>query len=144
MAGGYEARWRVKEWTKKFNPAVDNPTVAVPKPKPKGNEGAEVGGGDKHLGRVRVGEEPVPFLHKVGRSGVPMGDHEGSREKRAGLEGREGGRRESPHEAKEGGGKPILLFTRAQRLLKHISPKRLMNYANKVKVKEHPRKIETF
>ena len=67
MAGGYEARWRVKEWTKKFNPAVDNPTVAVPKPKPKpkpkGNEGAEVGGGDKHLGRVRVGEEPVPFLH---------------------------------------------------------------------------------
>ena len=35
MAGGWEAGWRVKEWTKKFNPAVDNPTVAVPKPKPK-------------------------------------------------------------------------------------------------------------
>ena len=38
-------------------------TVAVPKPKPKGNEGVKVGGGDEHLGRVRVGEEPVPFLH---------------------------------------------------------------------------------
>ena len=63
MAGGCEARWRVKEWTKEFDPAVDNPTVAVPKPKPKGNEGVKVGGGDEHLGRVRVGEEPVPFLH---------------------------------------------------------------------------------
>ena len=65
MAGGCEARWRVKEWTKELNPAVDNPTVAVPKPKPKptGNEGVKVGGGDEHLGRVRVSEEPVPFLH---------------------------------------------------------------------------------
>ena len=67
MAGGREARWRVEEWTKKFNPAVDNnPTVAVskPKPKPKGNEGVKVGRGDEHLGRVRVGGmEPVPFLH---------------------------------------------------------------------------------
>ncbi len=49
--------------TKEFDPAVDNPTVAVPKPKPKGNEGVKVGGGDEHIGRVRVGEEPVPFLH---------------------------------------------------------------------------------
>jgi hypothetical protein len=63
MAGGWEARWRVKEWTKKFNPAVEDPTVAVPKPKPKGNEGVKVGRDDEHLGRVRVGEEPVPFLH---------------------------------------------------------------------------------
>jgi hypothetical protein len=63
MAGGWGARWRVKEWTKKFNPAVDNPTVAVPKPKPKGNEGVKVGRGDEHLGRERVGEELVPFLH---------------------------------------------------------------------------------
>ncbi len=103
MAGGCEARWRVKEWTKKFNPVVDNPMVAVPKPKPKGNEGVKVGGGDEHLGRVRVGEEPVPFLLGHG-SGVPMGDHEGSRRKRA--ESWEGGRTESPPEAEEGGGKP--------------------------------------
>ena len=43
--GGREARWRVEEWKKKFNPAVDNPTVAVPKLKPKGNEGVKVGRG---------------------------------------------------------------------------------------------------
>ena len=76
MAGGCEARWRVKEWTKKFNPAVDNPTVAVPKPKPKGNEGV----------KVRRSDE--------GRPGVPMGDHEGSRGMKAGSW--EGRRRESP------------------------------------------------
>ena len=63
VAGGWEARWRVKKWTKKFNPPVDNLTVAVPKPKLKGNEGVKVGRGDEHLGRARVDEEPVPFLH---------------------------------------------------------------------------------
>ena len=63
MAGGCKARWRLKEWTKEFNPAVDNPTVAVPKPKPKGNEGVKVRRSDEHLGRARVDEEPVPFLH---------------------------------------------------------------------------------
>jgi hypothetical protein len=63
VAGGWEAGWRVKEWTKKFNPAVDNPTVAVPKPKPRGNEGVKVRRGDEHLGRARVDKEPVPFLH---------------------------------------------------------------------------------
>ncbi len=64
MAGDREARWRFEEWTKKFNPAVDNPTVAVSKPKPKGDEGVKVGRGDEHLRRARVGdEEPVPFLH---------------------------------------------------------------------------------
>jgi hypothetical protein len=63
MAGRWDARWRVTEWTKTFDPAVDNPTVTVPKPKPKDNYEVKVGRGDEHLGRVRVGEEPVPFLH---------------------------------------------------------------------------------
>ncbi len=63
MAGGWEAGWRVKELTKKYNPAVDNPAVAVPKPKPKGNEGVKVRRGGEHLERARVDEEPVPFLH---------------------------------------------------------------------------------
>ena len=56
VARGREARWRVEEWTKKFNPAVDNPTVAVPKLKPKGNEGVKVERGDENLGRARAGD----------------------------------------------------------------------------------------
>jgi hypothetical protein len=55
--------WRVEQWTKKFNPAVDNPTITVLKPKPKGNEEVKVGRGDEHLGRARVGKELVPLLH---------------------------------------------------------------------------------
>ena len=100
MAGGWEARWRFKEWTKKFYPAVDNPTVAVPKPKPKGKEGVKVGIGDEHLGRVRVGEEPVPFLHghvvglDVREFRWETTREAGEREQKVGRAG--GGRRESP------------------------------------------------
>jgi len=45
------------------DPAVSNPPVAVPKPKPEGNEGVKVRRGDERVGRARVGEEPVPILH---------------------------------------------------------------------------------
>ncbi len=55
--------WRVEERPKKTDPAVDNPAVAVPKLKSKGNKRVEVGGGDKRLGRARIGEETVPVLH---------------------------------------------------------------------------------
>ena len=90
MAGGWEARWRFKEWTKKFNPAVDNPTVAVPKPKPKGKEGVKVGRGDEHLGRVRVGEELVPSMLK----GWTFGSSDGRPRGKQGKESRKLGGRE--------------------------------------------------
>ena len=98
MAGGWEAGWRVKEGTKKFNPAVDNPTVAVPKPKPKGNEGVKVRRGNEHLRRARVDEEPVPFLHgHVER--LDVGEFRGETEMKAGESeqkvGRARGRRTS-------------------------------------------------
>ena len=108
MAGGWEARWRFKEWTKKFYPAVDNPTVAVPKPKPKGKEGVKVGIGDEHLGRVRVGEEPVPFLHghvvglDVREFRWETTREAGEREQEVGRAG--GGR--APPVAEKGGVKP--------------------------------------
>ena len=75
MAGGLdgpEGEEEMAEWhgpgrpggrTKKTDPAVDNPAVAVPKLKSKGNKRVEVGSGDKRLGRARVGEETVPVLH---------------------------------------------------------------------------------
>ena len=55
--------WRVEERTKKTDPAVDNPAVAVPKLKAEGNERVEVSSGDERLERARVGEEAVPVLH---------------------------------------------------------------------------------
>ena len=58
-----KAGWRVEERTKKTNPAVHYPAVAVPKLKSEGNERAEVSSGDERLGQARVGEETVPVLH---------------------------------------------------------------------------------
>ena len=58
-----KAWWRVEERTKKTDPAVDNPAVAISKLKTEGNERVEVSSGDERLGQVRVGEETVPVLH---------------------------------------------------------------------------------
>ena len=63
MAGCKKIGWRVEEGTQKADPAVNNPPVAVPKPKPEGNEGVKVRRGDERVGRARVSEEPVPILH---------------------------------------------------------------------------------
>ena len=63
MAGCEKIERRVEEGTQKADSAVNNPPVAVPKPKPEGNEGVKVRRGDERVGRVRVGDEPVPILH---------------------------------------------------------------------------------
>ena len=63
MAWIGKAGWRVEERTKKTDPAVGNPAVAIPKLKTEGNERVEVSSGDERLGQVRVGEETVPVLH---------------------------------------------------------------------------------
>ncbi len=79
MARTGKTGWRVEKRMKKTDPVVDNPAVAVPKLKSKGNKRVEVGSGDKRLGRARVGEETVP----VRRWRVPRGDRDESRGKRA-------------------------------------------------------------
>ncbi len=38
MVRSRKTEWRVEEWTKKVDPEGDNPLVAVPKPKPEGDE----------------------------------------------------------------------------------------------------------
>ena len=53
--------------------------VPKPKPKPKGNEGVKVRRGDEFVGRARVGEEPVPIQHRVGRSGDSTEGHDENR-----------------------------------------------------------------
>jgi hypothetical protein len=53
-----QIRWRVEERTKKADPAV-----AIQKPKPKGGERVEIGGGNERCDQARVDEEPVPLLH---------------------------------------------------------------------------------
>ena len=40
------------------------PPVAVPKPKPEGDERLKVGGGNERLSCTKVGEEPVPAMLK--------------------------------------------------------------------------------
>ncbi len=50
MVGGEKIGWRVEERTQKADPAVNNPPVAVPKPKPEGNKGVKVGSGDERFG----------------------------------------------------------------------------------------------
>ena len=90
--------WRVEEWTKKVDPAVNNPPIAVPKPKSEGNEGVKVGSGGECIGRMRDGEEPVPILHGQ----VEGLDVEGQDENREGKQevgragGSEGGRAPGP------------------------------------------------
>ena len=88
MARTGKTGWRV----------VDNPAVAVPKLKSKGNKRVEVGSGDKRLGRARVGEETVPVLHgHVER--LDVGEFQGETEMKAGESeqkvGRARGRRAS-------------------------------------------------
>ena len=60
-AGNRQIRWRVEERTKKADPAVNGPAVAIQKPKPKGGERVEIGGGDERCDQARVDEEPVPL-----------------------------------------------------------------------------------
>ena len=98
MARAGRIGWRVEERPKKTDPAVDNPAVVVPKLKSKGNKGVEVGSGDKRLGRARIGEETVPFLHgHVER--LDVGEFRGETEMKAGESeqkvGRARGRRTS-------------------------------------------------
>ena len=98
MARAGRTGWKVEERPKKTDPAVDNPAVAVPKLKSKGNKRVEVGGGDKRLGRARIGEETVPVLHgHVER--LDVGEFRGETEMKAGESeqkvGRARGRRTS-------------------------------------------------
>jgi hypothetical protein len=90
--------WRVEERPKETDPAVDNPAVAVPKLKSKGNKKVEVGGGDKRLGRARIGEETVPVLHGHVKR-LDVGEFRGETEMKAGESeqkvGRARGRRTS-------------------------------------------------
>ena len=62
-AGNRQIRWRVEERTKKADPAVNDPAVAIQKPKQKGGERVEIRGGDERCDQARVDEEPVPLLH---------------------------------------------------------------------------------
>ena len=83
MARAGRIGWRVEERPKKTDPAVDNPAVAVPKLKSKGNKGVEVGSGDKRLGRAGIGEETVPVLHGHVKR-LDVGEFRGETEMKAG------------------------------------------------------------